>query len=185
MRILSSSTILSPQVNKEIRFRSAAILILFLLVDAHVGKALFADAILGALRNKGKTVILVTHALHFLSQCDYVYMLENGSIEEQGTFQGLLEQPGKFARLMNEFGGQNQREEEEEEAEEAIEGIPKMNADIDEAKLKAQSAIRAGTGTGKLEGRLIVAEKRTTGSVGWSSMYSDFVLIFPFSSSSV
>ena len=45
-------------------------------VDAHVGKALFADAIVGALRNNGKTVILVTHALHFLSQCDYVYTLE-------------------------------------------------------------------------------------------------------------
>ena len=46
------------------------------VVDAHVGKALFADAILGALRNQGKTVILVTHALHFLSQCDYIYTLE-------------------------------------------------------------------------------------------------------------
>ena len=46
------------------------------IVDAHVGKALFADAIVGALRNNGKTVILVTHALHFLSQCDYVYTLE-------------------------------------------------------------------------------------------------------------
>lgn len=48
---------------------------MYFIVDAHVGKALFADAILGALRNQGKTVILVTHALHFLSQCDYVYTL--------------------------------------------------------------------------------------------------------------
>ena len=45
-------------------------------VDAHVGKALFADAIVGALRNQGKTVILVTPALHFLSQCDYIYTLD-------------------------------------------------------------------------------------------------------------
>ena len=35
-----------------------------------------ADAIVGALRNQGKTVILVTHALHFLSQCDYIYTLD-------------------------------------------------------------------------------------------------------------
>ena len=139
-------------------------------VDAHVGKALFAEAILGALRNKGKTVILVTHALHFLSQCDYVYMLENGRIEEHGDFQALLEQGKNFARLMKEFGGQAKREEEEEASEEAIEGIPKMNSDINEAKIKSESAIKAGTGTGKLEGRLIVAEKRTTGSVGWSGM---------------
>ena len=44
-------------------------------VDAHVGKALFANAIVGALRNQGKTVILVTHALHFMSQCDYIYTI--------------------------------------------------------------------------------------------------------------
>ena len=96
-------------------------------VDAHVGKALFAEAILGALRNKGKTVILVTHALHFLSQCDYVYMLENGRIEEHGDFQALLEQGKNFARLMKELGGQAKREEEEEASEEAIE-MEKMYA---------------------------------------------------------
>ena len=47
-----------------------------IIVDAHVGKALFNDAIIGALRNSGKTVILVTHALHFLPQCDYIYTLD-------------------------------------------------------------------------------------------------------------
>lgn len=40
-------------------------------VDAHVGNALFTDAILG-LRTKGKTVILVTHALHLLPQVDHI-----------------------------------------------------------------------------------------------------------------
>lgn len=40
-------------------------------VDAHVGKALFNDAILG-LRSQGKTVLLVTHALHFLPMVDYI-----------------------------------------------------------------------------------------------------------------
>ena len=48
-------------------------------VDAHVGKALFSDAIIGALRDRGKTVILVTHALHFMSQCDYIYTLKVSS----------------------------------------------------------------------------------------------------------
>ena len=40
-------------------------------VDAHVGKALFENAILG-LRARGTTVILVTHAIHFLPQVDYI-----------------------------------------------------------------------------------------------------------------
>jgi ABC-type nitrate/sulfonate/bicarbonate transport system ATPase subunit len=40
-------------------------------VDAHVGRALFQNAILG-LKAQGKTVVLVTHALHFLPQVDYI-----------------------------------------------------------------------------------------------------------------
>ena len=36
------------------------------------------------------------------------------------------------------------------------------------AKNKAAAVQRTGAGTGKLEGRLIVKEKRTTGSVSWA-----------------
>lgn len=41
-------------------------------VDAHVGEALFQNAIL-TLKGRGKTVILVTHALHFLKDVDRVW----------------------------------------------------------------------------------------------------------------
>ncbi|KAI0360038.1 ABC protein [Trametes cingulata] len=144
-------------------------------VDAHVGKALFADAILGALRNRGKTVILVTHALHFLSQCDYIYTLENGRIAEQGTYVELMSHGKEFARLMQEFGGKT-KEEEEADAEEDITEAAAMTAPgaIDDAKNKSESVQRKGAGTGKLEGRLIVREKRTTGSVSWR-VYGDYL----------
>ncbi|KAI0370390.1 ABC protein [Pilatotrama ljubarskyi] len=144
-------------------------------VDAHVGKALFADAILGALRNRGKTVILVTHALHFLSQCDYIYTLENGRIAEQGTYTELMSHGKEFARLMQEFGGKT-KEEEEADAEEGVtEAATKLAAvAIDDAKNKSESIQRKGAGTGKLEGRLIVREKRTTGSVSWR-VYGDYL----------
>ena len=92
-------------------------------VDAHVGKALFTDAIVGALRNQGKTVILVTHALHFLSQCDYVYSLENGYIAAQGKHQDLINENESFARLIAEFGGAEKHEEEEEDDERAVGGL--------------------------------------------------------------
>jgi ABC-type protease/lipase transport system fused ATPase/permease subunit len=36
-----------------------------------VGRALFENAIMG-LRARGKTVLLVTHALHFLPEVDYI-----------------------------------------------------------------------------------------------------------------
>ncbi|KAI0661576.1 ABC protein [Cubamyces menziesii] len=145
-------------------------------VDAHVGKALFADAILGALRNQGKTVILVTHALHFLSQCDYIYTLENGRIAEQGTYTELMGHGKEFARLMQEFGGKTKEEEDDAEAEEDVTDavVKKTTPAIDDAKNKSESVQRKGAGTGKLEGRLIVREKRTTGSVSWR-VYGDYL----------
>ncbi|KAG1888473.1 P-loop containing nucleoside triphosphate hydrolase protein, partial [Suillus fuscotomentosus] len=58
-------------------------------VDANVGKSLFQDAIVGALRNRGVTVILVTHVIHFLSQVDYIYTL-NGVFMVSGTYEDLV-----------------------------------------------------------------------------------------------
>ncbi|EMD34176.1 CsMn25 [Gelatoporia subvermispora B] len=144
-------------------------------VDAHVGRALFHEAIVGSLRNTGKTVILVTHALHFLLDCDYIYMIDNGRIKEHGTYADLIGTGGEFARLSKEFGGQKQSEEEIEDEEEAIETMQKnASAAIDEAKIKAEKKQRLGAGTGKLEGRLIVPERRATGSVSWR-VYGDYL----------
>ncbi|TCD60600.1 hypothetical protein EIP91_009818 [Steccherinum ochraceum] len=142
-------------------------------VDAHVGKALFADAIIGALKNRGKTVILVTHALHFLSQVDYIYTLHNGRIADQGSYVDLINKQGEFARLIQEFGGraEEEREERDEVEEGAIEEEGVMKGEsakvLKEAMKKAEDAVKSGSGTGKLEGRLIKAERRTTGSVGF------------------
>ncbi|KAI9138244.1 P-loop containing nucleoside triphosphate hydrolase protein [Paraphysoderma sedebokerense] len=72
-------------------------------VDSHVGSFLFNTTIKNAL--SGKTRILVTHALHFVPQCDYVIHLENGKIIEQGPYQTLMESNGKFSEMMKEYGG--------------------------------------------------------------------------------
>lgn len=90
--------------------------------------------------------------------------LQDGRIEEQGTFGQLITNEGVFSRLIKEFGGTTSNEEEDDA--EAPQGR-EIQA-VDEEKIKADSAKRAVAGTGKLEGRLIVPEKRTTGSVSWS-----------------
>ncbi|KAF8183977.1 ABC protein [Pholiota molesta] len=128
-------------------------------VDAHVGKSLFHDAIVGSLRNQGKTVIFVTHALHFLSYCDYIYTLRDGRIAEQGTFQHLIEANGEFARLDKEFGGGGTSEEPEPSNQNTI-----ITEDLKE-NLASTSRRQAATGTGKLEGKLIIKEHRSTGSI--------------------
>ncbi|KAF7289946.1 ABC protein [Mycena indigotica] len=125
-------------------------------VDANVGKRLFQTAILGLVA-QGKTVILVTHALHFLPQCDHIYTLDNGRIAEAGTYQQLVARGGAFAKLDQEFGGEPTAEQGDEKQKTTV------TATVEEAKEKA----RGGAGTGKLEGRLMVKEQRTTGGVSW------------------
>ena len=51
-------------------------------VDAKVGKHIFEEAILPL--SKQKTVILVTHQVPYLSECDEVLILEEGKIVRTG-----------------------------------------------------------------------------------------------------
>lgn len=141
-------------------------------VDAHVGRALFTNAFLGALRGRGKTVILVTHALYFLPEVDYIYALRDGHIAEHGTYDDLLARNGEFARLDREFGGQGRAQKTEEDEEEAIEAAP-SNApkSLDIAHVRSKVEKNRSHVKNKLEGRLMVAEKRETGSVPWKGAY--------------
>ncbi|KIO01559.1 hypothetical protein M404DRAFT_149655 [Pisolithus tinctorius Marx 270] len=136
-------------------------------VDAHVGKSLFEDAILGSLRGRGVTVLLVTHALHFLPQVDYIYTMKDGVIVERGTFDELLERNGEFARLAQEYGGHTERVGEAVEEDEVSDNLAlqKKDVTIEDVKLKSAKARERAEGKGKVEGRLIVKERRNTGSV--------------------
>ncbi|KAB5592292.1 ABC transporter C family [Ceratobasidium theobromae] len=187
-------------------------------VDAHVGHALFHNAILNNLKARGKTVLLVTHALHFLPAVDRVYTLERGRlseageteadsrvqdqgiandqitlagepcssaasisdlgaecgrIAEQGTYEELLRAGESFARLVDEFGNAEGRKNQAENETET-----KTKTKIDEGEeskpeyvAKAKANV---TGTGKLEGKLMRAEKRKTGSVEWA-VYAKYI----------
>ncbi|KAG2142222.1 ABC protein [Suillus bovinus] len=141
-------------------------------VDAHVGKSLFHDAIVGALRNRGITVILVTHAIHFLSEADYIYTLKNGEIAERGTYEELISRGGDFARLDLEFGGHVSEQNDEGQAEEAT---LQTSITIEDVKLKSEQVREKVTGNGKLEGRLIAKERRSTGSVPWGVYWTYLV----------
>ncbi|XP_042549372.1 ATP-binding cassette sub-family C member 12 isoform X1 [Dipodomys spectabilis] len=72
-------------------------------VDAHVGKHVFEECIKKTLR--GKTVVLVTHQLQFLEYCDEVILLEDGEICEKGTHKELMEERGRYAKLIYNLRG--------------------------------------------------------------------------------
>ncbi|CAG9107766.1 unnamed protein product [Plutella xylostella] len=56
-------------------------------VDANVGRQLFEGCINGYLR--GRTRVLVTHQIHFLKAADYIIVLNEGKVENMGTFEEL------------------------------------------------------------------------------------------------
>nr|CAG8528506.1 14943_t:CDS:10 [Entrophospora candida] len=90
-------------------------------VDAHVGKHIFEKVIgsNGLLRKK--TRIFVTHGIHYLSQTDFIVMLREGKITEQGNFESLMKQKLELYNLISEFGQEEIVEEEEVSSPSTIE----------------------------------------------------------------
>ncbi|KAI0035574.1 ABC protein [Vararia minispora EC-137] len=134
-------------------------------VDAHVGRALFQSAIHDYLRGRGKTVILVTHALHFLPECDYVYTVHSGKIDEHGTYRELIDRGGTFSRWAREFGGYSDEKEDDDDEAEAEAKAPVKIVDVGDMMAKAEK--HKPSAGGRLEGRLVVPETRNTGRVSW------------------
>ena len=59
-------------------------------LDAHVGKNIMHNCIIDYL--KGKTRILVTHALQYTSFADRIYYMKNGEIKWEGVYKELTNQ---------------------------------------------------------------------------------------------
>ncbi|KAL6423801.1 hypothetical protein ACFW04_010336 [Cataglyphis niger] len=68
-------------------------------VDTNVGRHLFDECINNYLQNK--TRILVTHQLQYLKQCDYIIILNNGQIDNEGTFMTLQEKKVDFLETLS------------------------------------------------------------------------------------
>ena len=174
---------LSAGVNHYLKL--APVISFHCTVDAHVGRSLFEDVIIGGLRNRGITVLLVTHAIHFLARVDYIYAMKGGRVVESGTYEELMGRGGEFARFRKEHGGYGQGPQghgcgSDGDTESAIKaGMMTQGAMVEAVKLKAARAREQAAGTGKLEGRLMVKERRTTGSVSWKgAFFHTFPLCF-------
>ncbi|KNE61622.1 hypothetical protein AMAG_18659 [Allomyces macrogynus ATCC 38327] len=149
-------------------------------VDAHVGGYLFNETIAGALCDK--TIVLVTHALHFVPKANYVVNLKDGRIAEQGTFRKLVEADGDFAQQMKSFGGLDHHPDSDAESAQGSSSGSDYAADLTvaiatesatpaviakakeasvPARLKADAAGKAAPH------KLMQAEERMAGAVDW------------------
>ncbi|XP_043959111.1 ATP-binding cassette sub-family C member 3 isoform X1 [Gambusia affinis] len=89
-------------------------------VDSHVSKHIFDNLIGPEGLLKGKTRILVTHGITFLSQVDNIVVMVEGRVSEMGSYQELLNQNGAFAEFLRNYALED-IVEEDEATEELIE----------------------------------------------------------------
>lgn len=83
----------------------------FSAVDSHVGEHMFEHVAKG-MRDSGRTVLLITNQLHFVSQADYIGVLRKGKLVEQGTYDALSQEDGLLAKMLAK-----QRQQEVEHSE--------------------------------------------------------------------
>ncbi|KAG1821831.1 ABC transporter [Suillus subaureus] len=122
-------------------------------LDAHVGKAVFQNVLK---KNADKTRILVTHALHFLPEVDYIYTLVDGRIAERGTYAELMANDGTFSKFVSEFGSKEDSTKKEEKAAESEK--------IEDKKIQKGSAGKA----------MMQEEERNTGAIKWE-VYREYL----------
>lgn len=122
-------------------------------VDAHVGRHIFDNAILGLL--KGKCRVLATHQLWVLNRCDRIIWMEGGTIQAVDTFDNLMRDHVEFQNLMETTGVEEKTEKEEQPGE-----------DDDQPGEGARKKRKGGA--------LMQQEERALASVPWS-VYAAYI----------
>ncbi|KAI6710055.1 ABC transporter [Diplocarpon mali] len=123
-------------------------------VDAHVGRHIFDNAILGLLKDKAR--VLATHQLWVLNRCDRIIWMDDGRIQAVDTFDNLMRDHAGFQLLMESTAVEERHAEEKN-----------VNEDEAESAKKLQKKKRKGA-------TLMQAEERAIKSVPWS-VYIDYI----------
>ncbi|KAI9913446.1 hypothetical protein PsorP6_005192 [Peronosclerospora sorghi] len=152
-------------------------------VDSHVGAYIFSECIKKTL--KDKLVILVTHSLGRVHQCDEITVIANGKIAERGSYKKLMAEKSLLAKMVANYVESENKEDEEsaqlaegdgdasteasDEEKLAITG-PRQSCDGDMLRSSRQSSSRSddSQATKEDEGQLMVEEDRSVGDVSWS-----------------
>ncbi|KAI1377370.1 ATP-binding cassette transporter protein YOR1-like protein [Hypoxylon crocopeplum] len=122
-------------------------------VDAHVGRHIMDNAILGLLKDKCR--ILATHQLWVLNRCDRIIWMDGGKIQAIDTFDNLMANHSGFRQLMETTAVEETKEEPPAVEDKTAEG--------DKNKKKK----KRGQG-------LMQAEERAVASVPWS-VYAAYI----------
>ncbi|PPS08136.1 hypothetical protein GOBAR_AA12505 [Gossypium barbadense] len=133
-------------------------------LDAHVARQVFDKCVKGELR--GKTRVLVTNQLHFLSQVDRIILVHEGMVKEEGTFENLSNNGVLFQKLMENAGKMEEYAEENENSDiiDQKDSKPVANGVPNDMPKSASQSNKTKEG----KSVLIKQEERETGVVSWN-----------------
>ncbi|KAM0335769.1 hypothetical protein ACHAQA_000819 [Verticillium albo-atrum] len=120
-------------------------------VDAHVGRHIFDNAILGLLKDKCR--VLATHQLWVLNRVDRIIWMEGGKVMAVDTFDNLMKNYESFQQLMETT---------------AVEETP------DDAPPPTNEPVAGGDAKKKKGAALMQQEEKAVASVPWS-VYSAYI----------
>ncbi|KAJ6184684.1 ABC transporter family protein [Penicillium mononematosum] len=132
-------------------------------VDAHVGRHIFDNAILGLL--KDRCLILATHQLWVLDRCDRIIWMEDGKIQVIDTFENLRNNHEGFQAVLETAAPVMPKEKQTEEDEVTeIKELPPTDDTADHKKPEKD----------KKAAPLMQQEDRAEAAVPWS-VYGAYV----------
>jgi len=136
-------------------------------LDAQVGSFVMQETILGYL--KGKTVLMSTHAVQYLPRGDKIYLLEEGKIEAEGTFDEVSH--CSIYQKYLELNKQLQESEEKKQEEVVSELVLSMKKNSSNRKdsTSASGEIEDSEKAEEVLAQLMIPEDREKGNVSWST----------------
>jgi ABC-type multidrug transport system fused ATPase/permease subunit len=147
-------------------------------VDALVDRQLFnswfhpTDGVL-----RGKTVLLVTHAIHHLSrtEIDNIIYLKEGKIANQGTYESLMNLKGDFYEMVERSATQENQPAEEEVAPKA------PSAGDGQGKETKGPAQKEKKEEGKVNSQVYLYYIKSCGIIGFSVYFLNALLVLTLS----
>ncbi|GAB4829409.1 Multidrug resistance-associated protein 9, variant 2 [Ancistrocladus abbreviatus] len=132
-------------------------------LDAHVAQQVFSSCMREQLQ--GKTRVLVTNQLHFLPQVDWIILVSEGMIKEQGTFEELSKNGPLFQKLM-ENAGKMEEQVEEEHLQDLDDESSKLSTN--RVLKEMQNDVKSSNEWKRHKPVLMKQEERETGIVSWN-----------------
>eukprot|EP00158_Paraphelidium_tribonemae_P009276 Partr_v1_DN28821_c1_g1_i1_m34129 putative ATP-binding cassette, sub-family C (CFTR MRP), member len=139
-------------------------------VDVHVGRHIFKQCVKKAL--KGKTVLLVTHHLSYLREVDFIIVMKDGMVEEQGSYAELMASGGECHRLVKAFVGDSKDDLDQEDDQVEI-----LEKEIDTKLKQGQLMLDEERSKGSVAAEVYLAYLKAAGGI-WTFIGVFFILLF-------